>query len=64
MPYFIKPFYISEEDAQKIREEEEAMFKKAAIAAVGEEVFRKYNFGVRFAGIFQKAKDPHGDNKQ
>lgn|GEM_PF-3372688 len=64
MPYFIRPFYISREDALKIRTEEEAMFKRAAITALGEDVFRKRNFTVRFAGIFEKENGPNAEGKQ
>ena len=64
MPYFIMPFYISREDALKIRTEEEAMFKRAAITALGEDVFRKRNFTVRFAGIFEKENGPNAEGKQ
>ena len=64
MPYFIRPFYISREDALKIRTEEEAMFKRAAVTALGEEVFRKRNFTVRFAGIFEKENGPNAEGKQ
>ena len=64
MPYFIRPFYISREDALKIRTEEEAMFKSAAIAALGLDVFSKRNFTVRFAGIFEKENGPNAEGKQ
>ena len=64
LPYFIRPFYISREDALKIRTEEEAMFKRAAVTALGEEVFRKRNFTVRFAGIFETGEGPNVDNEQ
>ena len=64
MPYFIRPFYISREDALKIRTEEEARFKRAAITALGEDVFRKRNFTVRFAGIFEKENGPNAEGKQ
>ncbi|NCB94382.1 MAG: hypothetical protein EOM40_17755 [Clostridia bacterium] len=64
MPYFIKPFYISYEDAEKIRKEDEAMFMRAAITALGVDVFRKYNFTVRFAEIFETEKGPNIDNEQ
>lgn len=64
MPYFIMPFYISREDALKIRTEEEAMFKSAAIAALGLDVFSKRNFTVRFAGIFEKENGPNAEGKQ
>ena len=58
------PFYISREDALKIRTEEEAMFKSAAIAALGLDVFSKRNFTVRFAGIFEKENGPNAEGKQ
>ncbi len=64
MPYFIRPFYISREDALKIRTEEEVLFKRAAVAALGEDVFRKRNFTVRFAGIFETEESPKVDNER
>ena len=64
MQYFIRPFYISREDALKIRTEEEAMFKRVAVTALGEEVFKKRNFTVRFAGIFETGEGPNVDNEQ
>ena len=64
LPYFIMPFYISREDALKIRTEEEAMFKRAAVTALGLDVFSKRNFTVRFAGIFEKENGPNAEGKQ
>ena len=64
MPYFIRPFYISREGARKIITEEEAMFKRAAVTALGLDVFSKRNFTVRFAGIFETGEGPNVDNEQ
>ena len=64
LPYFIRPLYISREGARKIITEEETMFKRAAVTALGLDVFSKRNFTVRFAGIFEKENGPNAEGKQ
>lgn len=51
MPYFTRPFSISEEDFRKIAEEEYRMFANASVLALGEGVYGMRNFGRRYCHI-------------
>ncbi len=49
MPYFAKPYVLpSPEEIMKSENEQRAAFKRAVIAAIGEEGYRKYSFEYRF----------------
>lgn len=49
MPYFAKPYVLpSPEEIKKSEEEQRAAFKRAVIASIGEENYRKYSFEYMF----------------
>lgn len=61
MPYFIKHFQISDDDNDICARDDKAAFERAAVKALGKEVFEKRNFRARFTHILQTAKDVQDD---
>lgn len=61
MPYFTKPFSISEAELYRIAEEEREIFIKAAVFSLGEEIYCLRNFSIRFGHLQNAERNVSGE---
>ncbi|MDD3673639.1 MAG: hypothetical protein PHG70_09005 [Synergistaceae bacterium] len=57
MPYFTRPFSISDEEFRRIAEEEYQMFVHASVMALGNGLYGMRNFGRRYGHIMVLDRD-------